>query len=246
MWSFAPRPVSILRPFQNSPHTSVKPRGFQMWHTVRPNVIGLVHWLVHSVNQDVLFLRNLVVKMRLEEFDHGGTCFGLANASRNGGGHFFLVFLRFHLATKQAKQERNSVHGLFIGFVSLQVVLGRRWRFKALVVFVKGQAFAHCYRGHDQVNGRSPRRLVLHEFDVRLIFFLRVTQKMSLEMMAAFVRKGLWPKAFLHAMLLENIILPKRKEVSSHKAFHGEDYKGLYTFLVKLVLLKDLKISSQN
>jgi len=37
----------------------------------------------------------------------------------------------------------------------------------------------------------------------------------------------LWPKAFLHSSLLENVIVPKNKTASVYKLFHGEDYKGL-------------------
>jgi len=41
------------------------------------------------------------------------------------------------------------------------------------------------------------------------------------------LRNGLWPKAFLHSILLENVIVPTNKTASAYKLFHGEDYKGL-------------------
>jgi len=40
------------------------------------------------------------------------------------------------------------------------------------------------------------------------------------------LRNGLWPKAFLNSVLLENVIVPTNKTASAYKLFHGEDDKG--------------------
>jgi len=57
--------------------------------------------------------------------------------------------------------------------------------------------------------------------------FNRTKSLLNIAKLPQWLRNGLWPKAFLHSILLENAIVPTNKTASVYKLFHGEDYKGL-------------------
>jgi len=70
-----------------------------------------------------------------------------------------------------------------------------------------------------QINGRIERTIV--------VLWSRTKSLLNTAKLPQWLCNGLWPKAFLHSILLENVIVPTNKTASAYKLFHGEDYKGL-------------------
>jgi len=95
---------------------------------------------------------------------------------------------------------------------------------KALKAFLTANGFAHVEfeftpRNSPQFNGRIERKIT--------VLWSRTRPLLNTAQLPQWLRNGLWPKAFLHSILLENVIVPINKTASAYMLFHGEDYKGL-------------------
>jgi len=95
---------------------------------------------------------------------------------------------------------------------------------KALKAFLTANGFANVEfeftpRNSPQLNGRIERKIA--------VLWTRTKSLLNTAKLPQWLRNGLWPKAFLHSILLENVIVPTNKTASAYKLFYGEDYKGL-------------------
>jgi len=95
---------------------------------------------------------------------------------------------------------------------------------KALKAFLTANGFANVEfeftsRNSPQFNGRIERKIA--------VLWTRTKSLLNTAKLPRWLRNGLWPKAILHSVLLENVIIPTNKTVSAYKLFHGDDYKGL-------------------
>jgi len=89
---------------------------------------------------------------------------------------------------------------------------------KALKAFLTANGFANVEfeftpRNSPQFNGRIERKIA--------VLWTRTKSLLNTAKLTQWLRNGLWPKAFLHSVLLENIIVPKNKTASAYKLFHG-------------------------
>jgi len=79
--------------------------------------------------------------------------------------------------------------------------------------------FKFTPRNSPQFNGKIERKIA--------VLWSHTKSLLNTAKLPQWLRNGLWPKAFLHSILLENAIVPTNKTASVYKLFHGEDYKGL-------------------
>jgi len=96
---------------------------------------------------------------------------------------------------------------------------------KALKAFVTANGFANVEfeftpRNSPQFNGSIERKIA--------VLWTRTKSLLNTAKLTQWLGNGLWPKAFLHSILLENIIVPTNKTASACKLFHGKDCKGLH------------------
>jgi len=95
---------------------------------------------------------------------------------------------------------------------------------KALKAFLTANGFANVEfaftpRNNPQFNGRIERKIA--------VLWSRTKSLLNTAKLPQWLQNGLWPKAFLHSIFLENVIVPTNKAASAYKLFHGEDCEGL-------------------
>jgi len=80
------------------------------------------------------------------------------------------------------------------------------------------------------------------------VLWCRTKSLLNTAKLPQWLRNRLWPKAFLHSVLLENVIVPTNKTASVYKLFHGDDYQGLnhlHVFAEAAVVKGSNKIQSK-
>jgi len=95
---------------------------------------------------------------------------------------------------------------------------------KALKAFLTANGFANVIfeftpRNSPQFNGKIERKFAVLGCHARSL--------LNTAKFPQWLRNGLWPKAFLHSILFENVIVPANKTASAYKLFYGDDCKGL-------------------
>ena len=145
--------------------------------------------------------------------DYSGCTFGALLKKKSDQQQVILAFLQ-HLQAK----------GITPTNVTIFFRVDNTGENKALKAFLTANGFANVEfeftpRNSPQFNGRIECKIA--------VLWTRTKSLLNTAKLPQWLRNGLWPKAFLHSILLENVINPTNKTASAYKLFHGEDYKGL-------------------
>ena len=145
--------------------------------------------------------------------DYSGCTFGALLKKKSDQQQVILAFLQ-HLQAK----------GITPTNVTIFFRVDNAGENKALKAFLTANGFANVEfeftpRNSPQFNGRIERKIA--------ILWTRTKSLLNTAKLTQWLRNGLWPKAFLHSVLLENIIVPKNKTASAYKLFHSQEYKGI-------------------
>ena len=145
--------------------------------------------------------------------DYSDCMFGALLKHKNDQQQVILAFL-----------QKLQARGVNTAKITIFIRLDNSGENKALQAFLTANGFGHVQfeftpRESPQYAGRVERKFAT--------LWSRVRSLLNAAKLPLALRSALWPKAFLLAILIENIIVPLRKDMTSYKLFHGKDYGGI-------------------